>query len=172
MLSEDFVNTIWSRLEALRLPRESFVHVGHVSGFREIIEALEIDLYVPTLPQAGGKALIDAMSAGVPILVHENAIDRLWGGRDLVYPAAPSWSTLDELDDRLQRFGHADYWREQATASWAYFATYHCPALFTRMLRANGRLPGAAPPPLKPYRPGLAERLQTIALTGEHGGTS
>jgi hypothetical protein len=169
-LSDEFVNAIQDALDEARLPRQSFIHVGHVNGFREIIEALEIDLYLPTLPQAGGKALIDAMSAGVPILVHENAIDRLWGGRDLVYPTAPSWSTLLELEDRLELFGDAGYWRDQTMASRAYFEKYHANALFVRMLRANGRLPEAIPPPLKPYRPGLNERLKTHAMTSDRGG--
>src|SRR4029078_6995341 len=102
--SDGFVAAVREALTSDGLPAKAFVPVGHVSGFREIVEALEIDLYVPTLPQAGGKALVDAMAAGVPILAHENALHRLWGSRDMVYPEAPSWSTIEELDDRLDRF--------------------------------------------------------------------
>jgi hypothetical protein len=167
-LSDEFVAAVREALTSVGLPAQSFVPVGHVPGFREIVEALEIDLYVPTLPQAGGKALVDVMAAGVPILVHENALNRLWGGRDLVYPQAPSWSTLAELDDRLDRFGDSGYWRAQAEASAAWYDTHHSNALFVRMLEANGRLVGHEPPPLKPWRPSLKQRLHALSLS--HSG--
>jgi hypothetical protein len=163
-LSDTFIAAIAGALEQAGLPRDAFVPVGHVGGFREIVAALEADLYLPTLPQAGGKALIDAMAAGVPILVHENAIDRLWGGRDLVYPEAPGWTGLDGLDTALARFADGDYWRTQAAASRAYYERHHANALFAAMLRANGRLARSCPPPLKPYRPGLGERMAARAL--------
>lgn len=158
-LSPQYVASTGQALEDAGLSRESFVHVGHISGFREVIEGLEADLYVPTLPQGGGKALIDAMSAGVPILVHENAIGRLWGGRDLVYSEAPHWNSLDTLRQCLTRFDDLSWRRDQANASRSYFDRYHSTDLFQRMLHANGRLDGFSPPPLKPYRPSHHERF-------------
>jgi len=163
-LRDSFIDKIHHALDAAELPRDAFIHVGHVSGFREIIGALEIDLYVPTLPQAGGKALIDAMSAGLPVLVHENAIDRLWGGRDLVYPQAPRWNDLATLRPAIQRFDDEVYWREQVKASRAYFEQNHAWALFKQMLDGNGRLEGHCPPPLKAYRPSHQVRLSAAAL--------
>ncbi len=163
-LSDQRILTIHEALEQAGLSRDAFVPVGHVGGFRDILAALEADLYVPTLPQAGGKALIDAMAAGIPILVHENAIDRLWGGRDLVYPEAPAWSSYDTLDAKVRRFAYPGYWQAQAAASRAYYERHHSNALFEAMLRANGRLPDCCPPPLKPYRPGIGERIAARAL--------
>lgn len=156
-------------LEQAGLSREAFVPVGHVAGFRGIAAALDADLYIPTLPQAGGKALVDAMCAGLPVLVHENAIDRLWGGRDLVYPEAPVWTTLDGMEACLRRFMEGAYWREQATASRDYYDRYHANALFAAMLGADAAPPdpgsqSSAPPPLKPYRPDLALRAGARAL--------
>jgi hypothetical protein len=169
-ISAGFIEMVHQALDQAGLPRDSFIYVGHVSGFREIIEALEIDLYVPTLPQAGGKALIDAMSAGVPILIHENAIGRLWGGRDLAYPEAPHWNCLEALTECLRQFDDHTYWRDQVQASRRYFDRYHSNALFKKMLLANGRLEGCAPPALKPYRPSHQERLSAMKLAA--GGSS
>ncbi|WP_162894700.1 glycosyltransferase [Rhizobium terrae] len=163
-ISGDFVEHVRGALFAAGMPPESFVHIGHVSGFREIIHTLEIDLYVPTLPQGGGKASIDAMSAGTPVLVHENALSRLWGGRDLVYPEAPNWNDLGTLKDCLRKFDDESYWRDQVRASRAYFEANHSNELFQKMLEANGRLPGAVPPPLKPYRPSYHVRLNAAIL--------
>lgn len=170
-LSDEFVAAVRGTLEADGLQADAFVHVGHVAGFREIAEALEIDLYIPTLPFAGGKALIDAMAAGVPILVHENAVDRLWGSRDLAYPEAAAWSTLAGLDESLARFAAADYWRGQAITSRAWFDQHHARALFARGLAANGSLPGVTPPALQPWRPGLVERLRATSMSAQGNGT-
>lgn len=165
VLSGEFVAEIRSTLRAAGLAEDAFVHVGEASGLRAILVALGADLYIPTLPQSGGKALIDAMSAGVPVLVHENAVDRLWGGRDLVYPEAPSWSCLHQLPARLQAFDDPAYWQAQATASRAHFDRHHARGLFAQMLTANGAMAGASPPPLAPYRPAFEERQRARALS-------
>jgi hypothetical protein len=168
-LSDGFVEALRDRLERARLPRDSLVVLGHVSSFQDTLEALEADLYVPTLPQSGQKAEVDAMCAGVPILVHENAIDRIWGGRDMVYPEAASWTTLSGLEACLDRFANAAYWREQARCSRAYFETHYSPALFARMLAANGRLQRGGMPPLQPYRPDHQGRQRALVMLAQIG---
>jgi hypothetical protein len=161
-LSDTYVASVRRALRDAGLPEESFVHVGHVSGFREIAAALEIDLYLPTLPQSGGKALVDVMCAGVPILAHENAIDRLWGSRDLIYPSAPSWSTLAEFEDALAWLDDEAIWRAQAAASLAHYQRYHGNTLFARQLAQSGL--HDAPPPLAPYRPDIGLRIGLLGL--------
>lgn len=150
-LSGDFRGALAQVLSHHGIPETRFIYVGEAPGLADVLTSLEIDLYLPTLPQGGGKAMIDAMSRGIPIVVHENARDRLWGGRDLVYPEAPSWRTLDELDTIIADFDEAT-WRSQSEAASRYFTAYHAPDLFRRQLALSAS-DEHAPPPLKPYRP-------------------
>lgn len=94
--------------------------------------------------------MIDAMSVGVPVLVHENAIDRMCGSRDLVYPEALSWRSLTELATIIETFD-AETWREQTAHATRYFQQNHAPECFRNQLSLNDMSP--AVPALKPYRP-------------------
>jgi hypothetical protein len=167
-ISNEFISSVRVALRAARLSEDSFIALGHVSGLRDILDALEIDLYIPTLPHSGGKAAIDAMSAGIPILVHENAWDRQSGGGDLVYPEAPGWSNIDELDAELKKFSTLEYLSDQAVASRKYFERYHSNDLFTKMLRSNGISCGADVPDLRQYRPDFDERMRAEALVSRN----
>jgi hypothetical protein len=87
----------------------------------------------------------------------------------MVYPEAASWTTLSGLEACLDRFANAAYWREQARCSRAYFETHYSPALFARMLAANGRLQRGGMPPLQPYRPDHQGRQRALAMLAQIG---
>jgi hypothetical protein len=159
-LPQEFVDDMARSLEQIGLNKDQFCHLGEIPNLAQILIALEVDLYIPTLPQSGGKALIDVMSAGVPILLHQNARDRLWSSIDLVYPEALSWKNLGELDQLLDRFD-ADCWAAQARASRSYFERFHSKTMFVEQLREGGieRESGGIPA-LKTYRPDVGHYLR------------
>lgn len=149
-LSGSFVTGVRNRLTAANIDPGRFVHVGSAPKLADILRNLEIDLYLPTLPQGGGKGMIDAMSVGVPLLIHQNGIDRLWGGRDLAYPEALSWGSLEEFEKIIRAFDEQT-WQAQSAHASQYFDQYHAPSKFADMLMLTDG--DADVPPLKPYRP-------------------
>nr|WP_315472190.1 hypothetical protein [uncultured Undibacterium sp.] len=163
-LSDEYLKNIYNALEHLGLSDDQFIYLGEVPNLAEILIQLEVDVYFPTLPQSGGKALIDVMAAGIPILTHQNARDRLWGSIDLIYPTALTWATFDELDDALEKYDKA-FWQSQANESRAYYDRFHSEALFLNHLKRGGvDIDSDDIPKLKSYQPDVARNLMYLGL--------
>ncbi|WP_426992303.1 hypothetical protein [Methylomonas sp. CM2] len=158
-LSDEYLQNIYNTLSRNGLADSRFIYLGPAPNLPQILTQLEVDIYLPTLPLSGGKAIIDAMAAGIPIVAHQNARDRLWGSTDLIYPGAPTWDSLDKLDDIIQRMDES-FWRDQSRQSRAYFERYHSESLFVSQL-AQGGAPMGSPdiPSLNSYRPEIAYSL-------------
>ncbi|MEY4593869.1 MAG: hypothetical protein RIQ47_279, partial [Bacteroidota bacterium] len=159
ILNEEFLTELHGAMAYHGLASERFIYLGEVPNLPEALVQLEIDFYVPTLPQSGGKSVIDAMAAGIPVLAHQNARDRIWGSIDMIYPSALTWRTLNELD---QIFNNVDesLWINQAKDSRDYFDRFHNELLFLSQLRQGGVDFGSEYiPDLKKYKPEIAYSL-------------
>jgi hypothetical protein len=158
-LDKSFLEEIYSLMAQNGLQEDQFVYIGEAPNLPDILTQLEVDLYLPTLPLSGGKAVIDVMCAGIPILVHQHACDRLLCSLDLIYPTALTWSTIDEFDRALEQFNQA-FWLNQARESRAYFERYHSPALFVDHLEKHGvSVDSGDVPEMKLYQPEIAQKL-------------
>ena len=163
-LSDEYIKDIRDALKRLGLSDDQFIYLGEIPNLAEVLVQLEVDLYFPTLPQSGGKALIDVMAAGIPILTHQNARDRLWGSIDLIYPTALTWATLDELDEALEKY-NAVFLKNQANESRTYFELFHNETLFSRHLTEGGvDIDSNDIPKLKTYRPDMAKKLTYLGF--------
>ncbi|MRV71399.1 hypothetical protein GJ700_06655 [Duganella sp. FT92W] len=158
-LPGDFLSGMANLLEMHGIEENQFCYLGEAPGLATILSTLDVDLYIPTMPLSGGKALVDAMAAGVPILLHQHARDRIWGSIDLVYPEAPTWRDLKEMNAILDQFDER-YWQQQSKASRAYFERFHNNKMFSEQLeRAGLDINAVDIPPLKPYRPDIGAFL-------------
>ena len=159
-LNDEQLREIFRLLEEHGIAQDQFCYLGPTVGLAHVLTQLDVDVYLPTLPQSGGKALVDAMAAGVPVILHQNARDRQWSSIDLVYPEAPSWTDLAELDRVLNQFDQ-QFWETQCAASRAYFDRYHAGALFEQQLAQGGATGDSADiPPLKRHAPEIGAALR------------
>lgn len=162
-LADAELQTIYQMMVTAEIPPERFVCLGDVPDLPAILHYLDIDLYLPTLPQSGGKAIIDVMSMGVPILAHHNARDRLNGSIDLIYPEALSWRTQAEFEKIIDEFNEAE-WQRQSSAAYRYFQRYHSKEKFIEQLRQSGIDFGHADlPALKRWNPDLDQRVRYLS---------
>jgi len=58
-----------------------------------------VDLYIASFPYGGGLTLIEAMGAGVPVVLHRHIFSRVLSGIELAYSEAFSWRSPEELLD-------------------------------------------------------------------------
>ncbi len=171
-LSDEYIKDIRDSLIQSGISEDQFIYLGETPNLAEVLVQLEVDLYLPTLPQSGGKALIDVMAAGIPILTHQNARDRLWGSIDLIYPTALTWATFGELDDALEKYD-AQFLKSQANESRAYFERFHNETLFSEQLTKGGvDIDSNDIPKLKTYRPDVARRLTYLGFRQNNNPTN
>jgi hypothetical protein len=163
-LSEKYLERLRGRLAEEKVPQKRFVQIPWVpSLWRALIER-EVDVYLASWPIGGGKALIEALGAGIPSIVHVNYISRFHSGFDLNHPAAPTWRTPAELVDQLAALT-PDTLASQSRAARVHYEMHHAPKLLASLL--DGDCQNAPKPiPLREYRPDtlqafLDERAQT-----------
>jgi hypothetical protein len=99
--------------------------------------------------------LIEAMSAGVPVVGHVHHRDKLLGAVDLLPDDAPVWTDVPELLSTLKALT-AERLRTLSRAARSRYEEYHAPRLLAGCV-AHGRL--LAPPP---QRCADVEPLQTV----------
>jgi hypothetical protein len=156
-LSGEVVAQIYSHLDRHSIPRERFRHIPHVESLAVALHDLKVDLYVASFPTSGGKALIEAMAAGIPVLYHVNYQSRFACVADMVYPDAFRWSDLESLTAALRAASRAELARH-AGLSRAYFEAHHSGQVAAAAF-ADAVPVGVAPPALGDYRPDTTQQM-------------
>lgn len=157
-LPNDYLATISANMQRRGIAPERFRYIPHVVSLGRALDEFAVDLYLTSFPLGGGKAVIEAMASGTPILYHQN-YKSLYANAvaDMVYPEAPIWHDLDSLATALQA-ATPDMLQQQSRLSRAYFAAHHAEATVERAWRA-GRPVGLPVAPLRPYQPNAVQRL-------------
>ncbi len=100
-LPENELGELARKLQEAGLSPDRFRHVPFTPNLAQLIIDNRISLYIGSFPVAGGRATIEALSVGVPILTHQNDYSRLLSACDTMFDGAPFWSTVEGLQDIL-----------------------------------------------------------------------
>ncbi|CAG9200817.1 conserved hypothetical protein [Paraburkholderia caribensis] len=149
-LSEAFLQKIFAELDAANVSRERFIHIEWVPSLAKALIEHSVDVFVGSFPLGGGKALIEAMSVGVPVVTHESYRSRYHGGGELTYPESFMWSRYEELARIFEQWNEP-LLKQHGEAALRHFEQYYSKEAF---LNAFSTKPGTAPevPPLRIYR--------------------
>lgn len=85
------------RLKRYNIQPDQFVYIPWVPSVWETLHDYRVDLYITSFPYGGGLTLIEAIGAGVPVVLHRHIFSRILSGIDLAYPEAFSWRFPSEL---------------------------------------------------------------------------
>ncbi|MHB9839848.1 glycosyltransferase family 4 protein [Paraburkholderia terrae] len=148
-LSEAFLQRIFAELDAAGVSRDRFIHIEWVPSLAKALIEHSVDVYVGSFPLGGGKALIEAMSVGVPVVTHESYRSRYHGGGELTYPESYTWSRYDELVHIFEQWNEP-LLKQQGESALRHFERYYSKEAF---LTAFASRPNDTPevPPLRTY---------------------
>ncbi|CAD6542120.1 hypothetical protein ACFQ3P_20645 [Paraburkholderia sabiae] len=149
-LSDAFLQRIYAELDAGEVSRNRFIHIEWVPSLSKALIEHSVDVYVGSFPLGGGKALIEAMSVGVPVVTHESYRSRYHGGCELTYPDSKIWRGYDELSRIFEQWNQA-LLEQHGELALQHFERYYSKEAF---LSAFARDPNSTPdvPPLRAYR--------------------
>ncbi|MDR6383870.1 hypothetical protein [Paraburkholderia caribensis] len=143
-LSDETIGRIHAGLDARKVERERFVHVPWVRSVWKALREYEVDLYLASFPLGGGRVLIEAMGAGVPIIAHDCYLSPFMGGKDMLYREAFVWRHPDQLFRHMSGLQRERLASEGKSAR-LHYEQQHTSAVLSHCIDA-GRSANAAPP--------------------------
>lgn len=156
-LPDAYLAHLHGHLKQKGIAAERFRYIPHVLNLAGSLGELDVDLYLTSFPGGGGKAAIEAMACGTPILCHINYRSRFASGvAEMVYPDAWFWRNAFDLITVLQSITREDLERHSRQAR-AYFESHHTEEALMQAYR-GGRPIGMPAPPLRDYRPDPVQR--------------
>jgi hypothetical protein len=148
-----------SVLTAAGIDPARFELVRYVPSLPAALRDLGIDLYMGSMPRGGGKATVEGMAAGVPLLIHSNYRTIFYTDQNEVYPSAFIWQSLEELETHLGTLTPAIL-AKHAAKSLAHYEAHHRPELLGKSIaEALEGKPAASPKHRPRHRPNA---LQTF----------
>ncbi|MFL9952488.1 glycosyltransferase family 4 protein [Paraburkholderia nemoris] len=148
-LPEAFLQKIYETLDAENVSRDRFIHIEWVPSLSRALIEYSVDVYVGSFPLGGGKALIEAMSVGVPVVTHESYRSRYHGGCELTYPDSYTWSRYDELIRIFEQW-NGPLLKKHGEFALRHFEYYYSKEAFLKAF-AKGANETPEVPPLRTY---------------------
>ena len=115
-----------------------------------------MDVYIASFPYGAGLTLIEAMGAGVPVIMHEHMYSHVLSGLELAYPEAYRWSDPDDLLAHLVSLQPKKLELEKYLSRQQY-ELFHRPELLLAYLQDSKSTHVLAPEIIARLRPRLDE---------------
>lgn len=131
-LSRAGLARIRRELKRLGIAEEAFTYIPYVPSVWEALRTNSVDLYLASFPYGAGKTMVEAMGAGIPIIIHRHVLNRMIGGFDQVYDAALSWQIPTELY-RILKSLNQQFLIQQSHLSRAWYERFHQEAILQRI---------------------------------------
>ena len=147
-LSERMLQDIRDGLNTAGIAQDRFINIPIVPNLAEALVAHQVDAYVGSFPYGGGRAAVEAMGAGVPLIVHSNYRTNYFSSTHLAYPGAMIWRTAPELAEHLRTLT-PEMLREHAQKARSHYEQHYAPHLLSDAMRRTL----ASETPVEPPRP-------------------
>ena len=143
-LSPRMLSGIKSGMADLGIAQDRFIHVEFVPSLWKALLDLEVDVYVGSFPLGGGRAVIEAMGAGVPLIIHANYRSCFFTDINEVYPGAMVWDRPPMLLRTLQQLS-PDMLKQHAEKARSFYDRNHRNGLLQAAIAATKQGVLAAP---------------------------
>ena len=145
-LPQELLATLYEALDRAGVSRQRFVHITWVESLWQALLEQSIDLYIGSFPLGGGRATIEALGAGIPLVTYRNPLVPMLGSCGLGPVDTWNWAQPDELRAILRQATPQELVR-RARAGQEHYRTHHAPNVFAAVVRGQTRLEVAATPP-------------------------
>lgn len=153
-LSDEQLQRMQRSLQAHGIAASRLTHVPWVPSVSRALIEHGVDLYMTSFPYGGGKAQVEAMATGLPVLVHQNYRSRFLSGIDIGYPGTMAWADAAELQGILSNLTVA-LMREHAIVARTHFERHHSEEALGRAMCAESTNDADAPPLAEVHDDGL-----------------
>ena len=124
-LSDRMLSIIRQGMSELDIPSDRFINIEFVPSLWSTLLELNIDVYIGSFPHGGGKATIEAMGAGMPLIIHSNYRSNFLSVEFEVYEGAVIWRKDLDLIDAVAAFATLSQLQLHARKSRSYYEENH-----------------------------------------------
>lgn len=153
-LSDEQLQRMQRSLQTQGIEASRLTHAPWVPSVSRALIEHGVDLYMTSFPYGGGKAQVEAMATGLPVLVHKNYRSRFLSGIDIGYPGTMAWADAAELQDILSNLT-VELMRGHAALARAHFERHHSEDALTRAMQAGSTSDADVPPLAQVHDDGL-----------------
>jgi predicted O-linked N-acetylglucosamine transferase (SPINDLY family)/GT2 family glycosyltransferase len=150
-LSPVTLNAIENNLQQSGINVNRFIHIPWVESLMMAMHEYKIDIYLDSFPLGGGRAVVEVMASGIPIIVHNNYRSRQLCTTDITYPEAFRWQKSEELYDYLSTIEPEKLRAESICARKHYERNYLPETLKKTLIKVEQGEAILPPPELKHY---------------------
>lgn len=144
---------IYSQMRKQGVQKDRFVYIEWAPSVWKALRDHKVDVYIASFPYGAGLTLIEAMGAGIPVIMHEHMYSRVLSGLELAYPESFRWNDPDDLLQYLANLTPLILEEEKQCARLRY-ETFHRPEILKNYLQNPDKLKSIEVPPLdKSFRP-------------------
>lgn len=158
-LSANQLQRMHQSLQAHGVDASRLKHVPWVSSVAQALIENGVDLYMTSFPYGGGKAQVEAMATGLPVLVHKNYRSRFLSGIDIGYPGTMQWSDEVELKSILGNLT-CEGMQEHALKARTHFERHHSEEALRRAMHSLSTRDEDVPPLAEAHSDGLQAFLE------------
>lgn len=106
----------------------SFIYIDWTPSVWLTLQEYEVDVYISSFPYPAALTLVEAMGAGIPIILHKHIYSRVLSCLELAYPEAYKWDYIEELYNHLSSLDRVKLSSERQLARNQYEA-FHRPEI-------------------------------------------
>jgi hypothetical protein len=125
-LPDEIVARIRTEVASLGLPENLFIHIRNAPSIWQVFLDEAVDVYLGSIPYGGGRATVEAMGAGLPLVIHSNYRSEFLCVECEVYRDAMIWRDFDQFRRHVGLLGQASLERHSALSR-AYYEDFHAP---------------------------------------------
>lgn len=164
-LSTSMLEAVHQQLITEQVDPNRFIHIPWVPSLWAALIEHEIDVYINSFPLGGGRATIEVMGSGTPLMMHESCLSRFHGGVDIAYAEVLVWKKPADFYEQLLSLT-PELLAKHSRESRMHYKKYHTFALMeSQLFDISLGFEGVNPPELRVYVPDYFQRYLQLSTT-------
>lgn len=131
---------------------DRLIYIEWTPSVWKSLQVHAVDVYIASFPYGAGLTLIEAMGAGVPVIMHQHMQSRVLSGLELAYPEAFCWADPEVLLSHLAALVPERLEFEKRLSRQRY-ETFHRPEILSAYLYDPDSTQLSIPPLSREFKP-------------------
>jgi hypothetical protein len=138
------------------VPEDRLIYIEWTPSVWKSLQEHAVDVYIASFPYGAGLTLIEALGAGVPVIMHQHMYSRVLSGLELAYPEAFRWADPEELFVHLASL-EPERLKGEKRLSRKRYEEFHRPEILITYLRDPDLMQLPIPPLTRDFKPRFDE---------------